>query len=236
MEVRQIPLQLYLPKHCRLDNFISLHNQTMFTQLQHWLSKPQTVNTALYLWGGAGVGKSHLLAASCHWASGHGLTCGYVSLREVRHYGPDLVADFHSLACVALDDIQQVAGDPAWELALFSLLNSMMENECKLIIAATQPPRGLAWQLNDLQSRLSASTVFHVQPLDDDGKRLALQQYAHDRDMPLSDEVISYLFRHYCRDMHTLNSVLEKLDMASLSEGRRITVPFVKSVLGEQKA
>jgi DnaA family protein len=49
--------------------------------------------------------------------------------------------------------------------------------------------------------------------------------------MSIDDAVLDYLFRHYPRDLDGLLQVLDRLDRASLAEQRRITVPFVRSVL-----
>jgi len=68
-------------------------------------------------------------------------------------------------------------------------------------------------------------------PLDDQGRRDWLRQAAAARGMSIDDAVLDYLFRHYPRDLDGLLQVLDRLDRASLAEQRRITVPFVRSVL-----
>jgi DnaA family protein len=56
--------------------------------------------------------------------------------------------------------------------------------------------------------------------------------HAEQRGLELSDEVANFLLRRLPRDMHTLCSFLDELDIASLTAQRKLTVPFVRGVLG----
>jgi DnaA family protein len=73
--------------------------------------------------------------------------------------------------------------------------------------------------------------VFQLQPLDDDTKVVALRARAQARGLQLGDDVIRYLMHHGSRNMAHLLVTLDKLDVASLSAQRKITVPFVKQVM-----
>ena len=100
------------------------------------------------------------------------------------------------------------------------------------VLASHAPPAQHAWGLPDLGSRLAASVVFQVKPLADEQKIAALQLRANAWGLGLSLEVGNYLINHYSRDMHALQAALEKLDQASYIAQRRLTIPFVKTILG----
>ncbi|HEY7886204.1 MAG TPA: DnaA/Hda family protein, partial [Cellvibrionaceae bacterium] len=91
----------------------------------------------IYLWGGSGVGLTHLLQASCHLAETDQLRVQYLPLKELVGYAPEaLLEGLDRLDLVCLDGLDAVAGKPDWELALFNLYNALREGEGRLLVAA----------------------------------------------------------------------------------------------------
>jgi DnaA family protein len=86
--------------------------------------------------------------------------------------------------------------------------------------------------LPDLRSRLATGLVYQLTSMSDQQKQQALILQAQSRGLSMSDEVAQYLLRHYGRDMPALMTVLQQLDKASLQAKRRLTIPFVRQVLG----
>jgi len=78
--------------------------------------------------------------------------------------------------------------------------------------------------------------VFRLEPLDDEDRILALRLRAGHRGLELPDETARYLLRRLPRDMRALCEWLDRLDIASLAAQKRLTVPFVRGVLGEEEA
>ena len=72
---------------------------------------------------------------------------------------------------------------------------------------------------------------FQVHTLSDEQKLAALQQRAKARGLQLEEEVGEFLLRHCPRDTRFLFEILEKLDAASLVAQRKLTIPFVRSIL-----
>jgi DnaA family protein len=185
---------------------------------------------AVYLHGVAGSGKSHLLQALCAAQPGS----AYFPLRELASLGPGVLEGAASLPLLALDDLQQVAGNADWEYALFGLYNERMQRGLRLAVAAVSPATGLSLQLPDLRSRLGALAHFALHPLDETQQREALQRRAQARGMILPEETLTFLQRHFARDMVQLCALLDRLDAASLAQQRRLTVPFIREVLAGQ--
>jgi DnaA family protein len=69
--------------------------------------------------------------------------------------------------------------------------------------------------------------------LDEAQQRQALQLRAAQRGVELPPETLLYLQRRFARDMGSLNRMLDQLDLASLEEQRRLTLPFIRRVLGD---
>lgn len=185
----------------------------------------------LWLLGPAGVGRTHLLQASCALAGQRGLTSAYLPLATTSDMNPGLLAGLERVDLVALDDIDAIAGQAAWERALFTLYNELLEHGGRLVCSATMPPAGVDIALADLASRLSACVVHRLQPLAEGEQGLALQRRAAHRGLELPEETLSYLTRRAPRDFAALCRLLDDLDTEALAAQRKLTVPFVRQVL-----
>lgn len=190
----------------------------------------------LHLHGPAGAGKSHLLQGVCGAATDAGRTAFYLPLAAMRDYPPQVLEGLEGVALVAVDDVGAVAGDRAWEEALFHLYNRLRDAGTQLITVARHPPEALGLGLPDLVSRLQWGLVYAVKPLDDAGRLAALRQRAERRGLALPAASARYLIERYPRDATTVFAQLDRLDEASLRAGRRLTVPFIREVLGPPPA
>jgi DnaA family protein len=186
----------------------------------------------IYLWGSAGVGRSHLLQAACLQLEQIDQQAVYLPLLEMVEHGPALLEGLEDCALVCLDDLEAVAGQDAWEVALFHLFNRLRDNGHRLLLSANAAPRELPLQLADLQSRLSQALVFQMRELAEDDKLHALQLRASRRGLQLPDEVAAFILNRGSRSMSGLFELLERLDQASLQAQRKLTIPFLKETLG----
>jgi DnaA family protein len=72
---------------------------------------------------------------------------------------------------------------------------------------------------------------FELLALRDDDKREVLRQRANQRGILLGDDVLNWLFTHTARDLGMLLNLLERMDVHSLSQKRKVTIPLIKSIL-----
>lgn len=189
-------------------------------------------DSLIYLWGAAGVGRSHLLQAACLRFEQRDEAAVYLPLAEVADYGPELLDNLEQCELVCLDDLEAVAGRADWEEALFHLFNRLRDAGKRLLLAASTSPRELGVQLPDLQSRLTLALVFQLQELADEDKLRALQLRASRRGLQMPDEVGRFILTRGARSMSALFELLEQLDQASLQAQRKLTIPFLKETLG----
>lgn len=182
----------------------------------------------LWLWGSPGSGKTHLLQAACV-AAGAGVA--YLPLARDAGLTADALAGFETAGVLCIDDADAVAGDPAWERALFGLFNASVELGTRLIVAAAAAPRSLPWVLQDWRSRAAACAVYHVRELDEAGRVEVLRRRARRRGLELPVETAEYLMKRTTRDLCSLLAVLDALDDASLAAQRRLTLPFIRAAL-----
>ena len=190
--------------------------------------------TQLYFWGEAGLGKSHLLQASCNLAAKNQRTVCYLTQAEILGQSADIFDGLEQIELICLDDIETWLVDQMWETALFDLINRVRENHSCLMLASTHSPDEKFVKLPDLRSRLSWGPVFHLQDLSDKEKYQALSFRARQSGLELPEKVADYLMQRYPRDMFGLFERLAVLDKASMAMQRRLTIPLVKSVFVEE--
>lgn len=225
---QQLPLALW-PDSFTLDNFYVGDN----VQALAWINEMVVSDKqrCIYLYGQHGVGLSHLLYAACHAVQQKQGTAVYLPLSKLG-LSPQMLEGLENLDLICWDDLETIAGNRPWEEALFHCYNRVQSSGSRLLIAAHAPPAQIAWALPDLGSRLAAGVVFAIKSLSDEQKIRALHQRAVERGLELTEEVGRYLLQHSRREMRVLFDVLDKLDLASLSAQRRLTVPLLKEVLG----
>ncbi len=227
----QLPLGLSARDDCTLASFHPGPNaEVMFSLRQTLLGSGEQF---LFLWGGSGAGKTHLLNGACREISDAGGRAAYFPLTECAEFSPDILDGLESLDLLCIDDLHRIAGDGAWEHALFHLYNRLRDSGTRCIMSAPVAPDGLVMDLIDLRSRLQWGLVLALKCLDDPDKLIALQLRAKTRGLELPDSVGEYLLKRYARDVSSLFDLLDDLDWASLAAQRRLTVPFVRQLLGE---
>ncbi len=226
----QLPLGISLAPRTSFDAFFTGPNG-FAVELVRAIARGERERQA-YLAGDAGLGKSHLLQAACRAAGDHGRAAAYLPLDGSAGLTPGALEGLERLALLCLDGVEAVVGDRPWEAALFGLINRAHAGGCALVFAGRPVPAGLATVLPDLGSRLAWGPVVRLEPLSDGQKRRALTERARTLGLDLPPAVADYLIRHYPRDLAGQFDRLNRLDRASLAAGRRLTVPFVKEVLG----
>lgn len=227
----QLVLPIRLADHAVFASFLAGGNEPLVSTLAELAGGG--AGAGCWIWGAAATGKTHLLQAVCESAGDRSV---YLPLAMLEDAGPGILEGFASRTLICLDDIDAVAGNSDWESALFDLANQLFDAGGQLLVAALSAPRESAIELPDLASRLSRLAVFQVKPLNEEQRVDALQLRAAHRGLELPGETARYLLKRSRRDMASLYELLDKLDLEALRAKRRLTVPFVRDVLGKRPA
>jgi len=229
--MRQLPLGWHWPAQQRFETFHAGEaNGASVAALRR--AALETAAPWVFVAGPSGSGKTHLLIAACSAAQDAGRVAQYLSLRSRPE--PDLLRDLGGSDLLALDDLDVVAGDIAAEHALFDLYNRSRAGRATLVFAAAAASSQLGLWLPDLVSRLSSAIQAPLRPLDDDERRAVLRRRAEARGIALDEAVLDFLFSRYARDLGSLGALLDRLDRESLAAQRRITVSFLRALLGSE--
>ncbi|MFA5243449.1 MAG: DnaA regulatory inactivator Hda [Sulfuricella sp.] len=204
-----------------LDNFVIGRNAELMQALRQLLSGSAR-ERAIYLWGEAGSGRSHLLHGLVAAAREAGLPAMRVTAGEAIPVQPG------AGALVAVDDVERLGA--AEQISLFNLYNDLREDGGFFVASGPCPPARLNVR-PDLATRLGWGLVYQVQGLNDVEKAQALQEHARARGFALPQEVLDYLLRHWRRDLPSLMAVLDALDRITLEQQRPVTVPLLRQLL-----
>ncbi|MFT0533556.1 DnaA regulatory inactivator Hda [Castellaniella hirudinis] len=209
-----------------LDGFVAGPNQAALDAV-----RGLAPGHALYLWGGVGSGRSHLLRACVQAQGGH-----YLDARTPAHWLQGLATDEdRSLNLVAVDDVNDL--NEAAQAALFALFNrwratASTADAFALLTAGDRAPLTMPLR-EDLRTRLGWDLVFRIEQLSDEDRAQALRDRAQQRGLALPDDVLHWILIHHDRDMERLSSLIDRLDQYSLARHRPVTLPLLKELLAD---
>ncbi|MCU0936100.1 MAG: DnaA regulatory inactivator Hda [Gammaproteobacteria bacterium] len=232
----RVTIQLTLPIGLRAAPTFTSFVVGVNAEACHWVEAvahgtgPDTV----YLWGAAGVGKTHLLEAACREVAGRGERVGFVPLAQRERLLPAMLVGLETASLVCVDDLSVASGALDWEQALFHLMNGLRAHDGRLLLAGRNPPAALGLRLPDLASRVGAALALRLAPPTDADRAEALRRQARDRGFVLPEDVVAYLLRRFPRDLPSLLAQLDRLDAGSLEARRRVTLPLVRELLDKR--
>mgnify|MGYP001150275515 CR=1 FL=1 len=225
----QLPLSLGLKDSTTFENFLTGANPEALAYLRA-LSTGAEAPPAVYLWGEPGAGKSHLLQALCHAAAAQHQPAFYLPLRAADEFPFEALQGLEQMRVVCLDDIQAICRQLEWSHALIELFERVRSVRGALVVTGEGPVSELGL-LPALSSRLASGLSFHLHRLNPAQCVEALRLRAGRRGMRLPEDSARYLVRQFGGQLERLFATLEDLDRASLAAKRRLTLPFVRSVL-----
>lgn len=229
----QMSLGVSLKDDATFDNFYVVEANAMPLDVLGRLGEDSfdSMNMPYLVWGSHGSGLTHLLQAICHGAHGN-KSVQYLPLIDMLGFSPaDICEGLESTELVCLDGIDVICGHREWERAIFHLYNNLRDAGHMLVMSSHLAPQSLPVALNDLKSRVLASMFLRIESLSDDSKQEALIMRAKARGMDMPQEVARYILSRAPRDTNILFNILDRLDDASLQQQRKLTIPFVKTLI-----
>ena len=231
MSISQLPLGIKLRDDARFGNFHGDRNAGAASRLKAICDQPSGIPVVV-ICGDSDTGKSHLLQAVCHDAESRGRAAVCISIAELEPFGPEALAGLEGADVICLDDLDRITGQDGWEEAVFHLYNRVQDRGGLLVVSLSEVPSAASFALPDLVSRLSHGLIVQLGIYRDDDRLRILMARAEQRGLVLGDDVAGFIMRRAPRRLGDLLAILDTLDENSLQAQRRLTIPFVKTVMG----
>ena len=220
MNTPQLPLEIRLAEATEFASFGPGSNGAA-------VSAVQDASAPLVLIGPAGVGKTHLLQAASRQAG----RSAWLPLRQLLDHGPAVLESFGGLDLVCLDDVDAIAGDRAWELAVTRLIDSARVEGGRWLASLSHHPDQAGFQAPDLRSRLTWVAIHRLDGLDEAALSQLLAQRLAARGLRCPDAVSRYVLRRISRSAAAVVALVDAIDTASLAAQREVTIPLVRELL-----
>ena len=217
-------------------------NQFAHAACQAVSERPSKAYNPLFLYGGVGMGKTHLMQAIGHEIKRRqpqSAIC-YVSsekftnemINSLRYDKMTSFRDkFRNVDVLLIDDIQFLAQKERTQEEFFHTFNALHESLKQIVIASDRPPKELAEVEDRLRSRFEWGLIADIQPPDLETKVAILQKKAEQEKVTLPTDVALYIASNIRSNVRELEGALIRLVAHSSLIGAEITLPYAQQVL-----
>jgi chromosomal replication initiator protein len=225
------------------DNFVTgKANQLAHSAAIQVADSPGTTYNPLFIYGGVGLGKTHLLQAignHIRQENAQAKIC-YV---HATNYISDVVRAFqtkkfdefkqfyNSLDLLLIDDIQFIADKPGTQQEFFYTLNSLIDSHKQVVITCDTFPKEISGMTPRLTSRFSWGLTVAIEPPGLEMRVAILLQKSTLSNNPISEDVAFFIAKHVRSNIRELEGALKRVDAYSRFHKRTISVELAKEAL-----
>jgi len=204
---------------------------------------PAKAYNPLFIYGGVGLGKTHLMQAACQSAQkkfpNQNKIC-YVSSESFTNELIDAITHrttnnfrqkYRSTDILVIDDIQFIAGKESTQEEFFHTFNALYDNHKQIIISSDRPPKEIPLLEERLISRFGWGLITDIQPPDFELRAAILRKKIEHQPIQISDDIIEFIARTIKNNIRELEGALIRIVAYSQLEEKPLNLDLVKEIL-----
>jgi len=196
----------------------------------------------LVIYGGVGLGKTHLIQAIANFAKSEGTAQKvlYVSMEEFtqdfinsikKNRTTEFSGNYRNVGVLLVDDIHFLTNKERTQEEFFHTFNALYQKGKQIVLSSDRPPKELKGIEERLISRFQWGLIVDIQPPDFETRHAILQRKAEETGINLSDEILHFIATHITSNIRELEGSLIRLLAYSSLYGKDITLELAKEVL-----
>lgn len=204
---------------------------------------PAKIYNPLFIYGGVGLGKTHLMQAICHHiknkASGNVKICYMTSekftnelIDAIQHHATAAFRQrYRNADVLVIDDIHFIAGKESTQEEFFHTFNTLYDAHKQIIISSDRPPKEISNLQDRLVSRFNWGLTTDIQPPDLETRVAILKKKIEREKVVVPDDVVFFIAQLIKTNIRELEGALIRTIAYSLLEEKSITLDLAKEVL-----
>ncbi len=237
------PAEEVRPERFTFETFVvGASNEVAFRAAQRIVEAPGLVFNPLFIHGGFGLGKTHLLSAIGHGIR-HSRRGGGVAHVTTEQFVNDMVGSlrrdqmdkfrhrYRGISTLVVDDVQFLGGKKRSQEEFEHTFKALHDLGKQIVLASDRPPHELPDLVETLRSRFASGLLVDIQPPDQKLRRQLVERKAAALGLTLSSSVMRFLADEWCPNVRELEGTLTRLAAFSTLCGRSLTLPVAREAL-----
>jgi chromosomal replication initiator protein len=226
------------------DSFIvGNSNQFAYTTAKSVAEKPGVIYNPLFLYGGVGLGKTHLVQAIGNYQILQGKKVIYTTFEQfmnrfTSHLRVQTMSRFrqHFRECdiLIIDDIQFLSGKEQTQEEFFHTFNELHQAKKQIIITSDRPPNKIAGLVDRLKSRFEWGLMADIQPPELETKISIIKKKCEIDGIELNTDIINFLASNMGSNIREIEGAIIKLNAYSGLMNQKLTLEFAHNVIKDQ--
>ena len=242
-EKKKVINSMLNPSHTFSNFMVGGSNQFAYAAAKSVSEKPGEVYNPLFIYGGVGLGKTHLMQAAGNVLQDRGKNVIYTTveqflndfLRHVRNQTMERFKEkYRKCDVLLIDDIQFLSNKDTIQEEFFHTFEALKTEKKQIILTADKHPKKIGGLEKRLQSRFEWGLVADIQPPELETKIAIIRKKCEINKVKLSDDIINYIATVIESNVREIEGILSKLHAYSQLMHVDITLEFTKQVLKDQ--
>ena len=204
--------------------------------------KPGYTYNPLFIYGGVGLGKTHLLHAIGHAVTKNKLNALLVSteqftnefIKSIREgKTEDFRQKYRSVDVLLIDDIHFIGGKEQTQEGFFHTFNDLHNGSRQIVLTSDRPPKAINLLEDRLRSRFEWGLTTDIQPPDLETRVAILQAKAEEDKVDISQEVLHFIARRISKSIRELEGSLNRVAALARAKDKKITLDLASEALDE---